>query len=108
MRTVPSLYVNRGRRSDSRKLSQRSCARMLGAVSLNRRRAARPHGTITAQRGTAKGLISEMGHSRRFFHVRVMSAYPPVATGQRTSLDVSNVPVMDIDAAVCRGNRYPQ
>ena len=49
-----------------------------------------------------------MGHSRRFFHVRVMSAYPPVATEQQTSLDVSNVPVMDIDAAVCRGNRYPQ
>ena len=39
---------------------------------------------------------SELGHSRRFDDVRVTSAFPPIATKERTSRDVSKVPNSDI------------
>jgi hypothetical protein len=39
-----------------------------------------------------------MGQSRRFDDVRVMSAFPPLATRQRTSLEVRFVPFADIGA----------
>jgi hypothetical protein len=37
-----------------------------------------------------------MGHLRRFWHVRAMSALPPIATGERTSREVEFVPLGDI------------
>src|SRR4051812_4694473 len=45
---------------------------------------------------SVRHLMSEMGQSRRFWPVRAMSAYPPIATNERTLLDVSNVPTTDI------------
>ena len=42
--------------------------------------------------------MSESGHSRRFGDVRVTSAFPPIATKERTPRDVSNVPTADISA----------
>src|SRR5258706_1489748 len=40
--------------------------------------------------------MSDLGQSRRFDDVRVTSAFPPIATKERTSRDVSNVPEADI------------
>jgi hypothetical protein len=40
--------------------------------------------------------MSLMGHSRRFYDVRVMSGLPPIATELRTSLEVWFVPITDI------------
>src|SRR5258706_15389597 len=42
------------------------------------------------------GPMSEMGHFRRFDDVRVESAYPPIATTERTSRHVSNVPIPEL------------
>ena len=36
--------------------------------------------------------MSQMGHSRRFWHVRAESASPRIATGQRTCWAVRVVP----------------
>jgi hypothetical protein len=43
--------------------------------------------------------MSEMGQKRRFDGVRAESAFPPLATFEPTSRDVSNVPigVIEID-----------
>src|ERR1700686_980808 len=38
--------------------------------------------------------MSELGHSRRFGDVRVMSAFPLIATEPQTSRHVSNVPIL--------------
>jgi hypothetical protein len=56
-------------------------------------------------RGAAAAVaMSELGPSRRFDDVRVMSAFPPIATTERTSRDVSNVPIRDIATHYSRGN----
>ena len=46
--------------------------------------------------------MSELGQSRRFDDVRVISAFPPIATKERTSRDVSNVPPSDITSLIRR------
>src|SRR5438034_969231 len=61
-------------------------ARMVGAVSLNRRRAARP--------SAAKGLTSELGHSRGLTGPRRLPV--PVNGVLRTGEHVSKVPGADI------------
>jgi hypothetical protein len=38
--------------------------------------------------------ISALGHSRQKCDVRDTSAYPPIATVERTRRDVSNVPIV--------------
>ena len=43
--------------------------------------------------GILKLLMSRMGHSRRFWHVRDTSAYPPLATEERTFQVGSFVPI---------------
>jgi hypothetical protein len=40
--------------------------------------------------------VSPLVQSRRFDEVRVTSAFPPIATKERTLRDVSNVPTTDI------------
>jgi hypothetical protein len=40
--------------------------------------------------------MSEMGQKRRREDVRAESAFPPLATFERTSRDVSNVPMHEI------------
>jgi hypothetical protein len=42
------------------------------------------------------GRSIQMGQSRHFDDVPVTSAFPPIATKERTSRDVSNVPGADI------------
>ena len=39
--------------------------------------------------------MSQLGHKRRFRHVRGMSGYPLIATGERTSREVRFVPTTD-------------
>jgi hypothetical protein len=46
------------------------------------------------------GLSAAWGQSRRFRHVRVMSAYPPLATKAPTFRIVSFVPKADIGASL--------
>ena len=45
-------------------------------------------------------LMTEMGHSRRNWAVRAMSGLPPLATTERTSLDVRFVPICDIESVL--------
>lgn len=48
----------------------------------------------------ADGLDVAFGSFASFCHVRVMSAYPPTATEQRTSRHVSNVPEPEVGNAM--------
>src|SRR4051812_39498688 len=41
------------------------------------------------RRGNSARRLTELGHERRFHYVRVVSAYPPIANGPRTSSRVS-------------------
>ena len=45
------------------------------------------------------GRTIHSGQSRRFEDVRVTSAFPPIATAERTSRDVSNVPNSEVAAS---------
>ena len=47
--------------------------------------------------------MSLMGHSRRFWHVRAESAFPRIATGQRTCWEVRGVPGPDIHGRIGLG-----
>src|SRR6266478_9821219 len=44
--------------------------------------------------------MSELGQSRRFDDVRVTSAFPPITTKERTSRDVSNVPLTEVEHGI--------
>jgi hypothetical protein len=59
----------------------------------------RPHGTITAQRGTAKGLISELGHSRHFELLPFASGPPRSTDIVRLRRRVPLVPTADLPGA---------
>ncbi len=47
------------------------------------------------KRDRGRAAMSGLGQSRRFWHVRATSAFPLIATEERTSRDVSNVPLTD-------------
>ena len=57
---------------------------------------------------TLDELMCDQRHSRQFGVVRATSAFALKADIHTKLRHASKVPVMDIDAAVCRGNRYPQ
>jgi hypothetical protein len=64
--------------------------------------------TNGVQAFASKSRMSASGHSRQFGDVRSTSAFALKADIHTKLRHVSKVPIMDIDAAVCRGNRYPQ
>ena len=43
--------------------------------------------------------MTGLGHSRRFWHVRAMSAFPPIATDERTCREVRLVPTTTVSQA---------
>jgi hypothetical protein len=58
---------------------------------------------LTCLRVTGKGLADVMGQSRPKWGVRPTSAFPPIATELRTSLEVRLVPETDIDSGRAKG-----
>src|SRR5690348_3617325 len=57
---------------------------------------------VSTEESLAKGLredaslMSQMGHSRRFWPISAASAYPPKVTEERTWTDVRKVPVATV------------
>jgi len=53
---------------------------------------------LVLRREKPESPMSQLDHSRRFCHVRAMSARPPIATEQMTSRYVSKVPLSEVAA----------
>jgi hypothetical protein len=52
-------------------------------------------------------LMTQMGQKRPNWTIPATSAFPPIATGQQTSPDVSNVPIPEVATVIIRV-RLPQ